>query len=123
MNRRVMVVDDEPDILLMVRLILELEGDDVVEATTGEDAVAVLESEDPEVLLLDIRLPGIDGWEVLSQLRQSGRLERMPVIMVSAHSTPSTSERAISEGCSGYLTKPFDSEELLAMLSRVSDRN
>jgi CheY-like chemotaxis protein len=115
----VMVVDDEPDIVLMVRLILEMEGYDVLEAGTGEDALEVLAREDPDVLLLDIRLPGLDGWGVLDRLKSSNRLERLPVIMVSAHSTPSTSARAMDEGCSGYLTKPFDSDQLVGMVSTV----
>jgi CheY-like chemotaxis protein len=118
-RRTVLVIDDEPDIVLMVRTILELEGDDVLEASTGEAALEVLEREDPDVALLDIRLPGLDGWDVLRRLRDSGRLEQLPVLMVSAHSTPSTFERAQAEGSSGYLTKPFTSDELLRKLEEI----
>jgi CheY-like chemotaxis protein len=118
-NRSVLVVDDEPDIVLMVRTILELEGDSVIEAGTGEQALEVLEREEPDVVLLDIRLPGVDGWAVLERLRESGRLDGLPVLMVSAHSTPSTYQRAEEEGSSGYLTKPFTSDELLSKLEQV----
>ncbi|MFN2491200.1 MAG: response regulator [Actinomycetota bacterium] len=120
MSKTIMVVDDEPDIVLMVRLILELDGYDVLEAGTAEDAFEVLEREHPDALLLDIRLPGLDGWAVLDHLKASSRLPQLPVIMISAHSTPSTSARALDEGCSGYLTKPFDSEQLLSELNRVA---
>jgi DNA-binding response OmpR family regulator len=122
-SHTVMIVDDEPDIVLMVRLILELEGYSVIEANTGEDALAVLDRESPSALLLDIRLPGLDGWGVLDRLKRSSRLDEMPVIMVSAHSTPSTSARALREGCSGYLTKPFDSEQLVGMVREALSAN
>ncbi|CAN5654500.1 N/A [soil metagenome] len=119
MSKTVMVVDDEPDIVLMVRLILELDGYDVLEASTGEDALEVLDRETPNALLLDIRLPGLDGWGVLDRLKRDSRLEETPVIMVSAHATPSTSARALREGCRAYLTKPFDSEQLLGIVKSV----
>jgi CheY-like chemotaxis protein len=119
MNRRILVVDDQPDILLMVRLILELEGDEVLEAASGEEGLELLRYNEPDAVLLDIRLPGIDGWTVLRELKRTKRTERLAVVMISAHSAPSASERALAEGARGYLTKPFDSDELVEMLEQV----
>jgi two-component system, NtrC family, response regulator GlrR len=89
-----MVVDDEPDIVMMVRLMLELDGYEVLEAGTGEHALEVLQQQQPDAL-------------------------RLPVIMISAHSTESTSQEALSAGCRGFLSKPFESDELLELLERV----
>jgi len=117
MPRRVLVVDDEPDIVMMVRLILELDGYEVLEAATGEDALRVLEREHADALLLDIRLPGLDGWAVLDELRARRRLDSLPVIMISAHAAPTTSVDALSAGCRGFLAKPFESDELVQVVA------
>jgi CheY-like chemotaxis protein len=120
MNRTVLVIDDQPDIVLMVKLILELEGDEVIGAGSGEEGLAALEGAVPDAVLLDIRLPGIDGWDVLRTLRARGLLERLPVVMISAHSAPSAAGRAVAEGARAYLTKPFDADDLLATLDDLA---
>ena len=120
MNRMVLVIDDQPDIVLMVKLILELEGDQVIGAGSGEEGLAVLEGSVPDAVLLDIRLPGIDGWDVLRTMRSRGLLDRLPVVMISAHSAPSASGRALAEGARAYLTKPFDADDLLATLDELA---
>ena len=112
-RKTIMVVDDEPDIAFTIRLVLEMDGYAVLVARTGEEALEMLEREEPDVLLLDIRLPGIDGWEVLDRLRSSDRLHRLPVIMISAHAGPSAADVALAQGCSAYLPKPFEPDELL----------
>jgi CheY-like chemotaxis protein len=114
-----MVVDDEPDIVSMVRLILELDGFEVVSAFSGEEALEILDREHPDAMLLDIRLPGLDGWGVLEELKARRRLEDLPVVMISAHATPSTSEEAVEAGCRGFLGKPFDTDELVTTLQRA----
>jgi CheY-like chemotaxis protein len=119
-NRNILVIDDQPDIVLMVRLILELEGDQVLGAGSGEEGLEVLARTEPDAVLLDIRLPGVDGWGVLRELRDSHRLERLPVVMISAHSAPSAARRALEEGARGYLTKPFDVDDLLHKLDEVA---
>lgn len=112
MNETVLVVDDEPDILMMVRHALRLAGYRVVEAETGEAAVEILERERPDAILLDLRLPGMDGWGVLGVARRLPSTADVPIVIMSAHATPSTRERAIEAGCAAYLTKPFTIEEL-----------
>lgn len=110
---KVLVIDDEPDIRMLTRMWLELEGHVVVEAESGEDGLAMIETESPDVIFLDIRLPGIDGWEVLRRIRteRPGAV----VIMMSAHSSGHTLDKAKSEGSTGYLIKPFKREDILGI--------
>lgn len=109
---RVLVVDDEPDIFLMVRVALQAAGHEPLEAGSGEAALDVLGREPVDVMLLDIRLPGIDGWEVLERARADAGLRALKIVMMSAHSSPGTKARAADLGCDAYLTKPFSLAEL-----------
>jgi CheY-like chemotaxis protein len=119
MSPTVLVIDDEPDILLLLRIDLEREGYRVLDAKDAEEALATLRSEDPDAMLLDLRLPGRDGWSVLEEMRSTGRLHRVPVIVISAHADPSAAQRALALGCRGYIEKPFDSDDVIAALNDV----
>lgn len=118
--KRILIVDDEPDILFVLKTVLKVAGYEVVEAASGEEAIAVLESTDtPDATLLDIRLPGIDGWEVLAKMREVSWLSRSPVIVISAHAEADSSARAAESGASAYITKPFDPTAVTRELERV----
>ena len=112
-TNHVLVVDDAADIRLLARLLLERGGYRVTEAPTAEDALEMLADFRPEVILLDLQLPGMDGWALLRDLRERGSLDRMRVVLFSAHVNPAEFRRAESEGASGYLIKPFTAEGLL----------
>lgn len=116
----VLVVDDAADIRLLARLLLERGGYRVTESPTAEDALVRLEDEEPEVILLDLQLPGMDGWALLSDLRDRGCLEHTRVVLFSAHVNPTEFRRAASEGASGYLIKPFTAEALLESVRLAS---
>jgi CheY-like chemotaxis protein len=115
----VLLVEDEPDIRLMTSFMLEGAGHRVVEAGTGTEALEALGRERPDLVVLDIRLPDMEGWEVLNAVRSSERLEDVPVLVVSAHSSGDARERASREGGSGYLTKPFREVELLEQVDAL----
>lgn len=110
-DTRILVVDDEPDIRSMVRLVLELEGYQVIEAGSGEQALELLMEARPDVLLLDIRLPGIDGWEVLDRIGDAPQEPRPGVVIISAHNTATAPARAAELGCD-FLAKPFTPDDL-----------
>src|SRR4051794_5076508 len=93
----VLVVDDEPDIALICRLALTLAGFDVTERDNGEDALTYLAEHTPDVVLLDLRLPDLSGWEVLDRLRDDGRLDRLNVVLFSAHA--GAAQSAVEAGC------------------------
>jgi two-component system KDP operon response regulator KdpE len=116
---RVLVVDDEPQLLRSLRAILTAHGYEVVTAVTGEAAVAEASARPPDVMLLDLMLPGIDGLEVCRRLRERSSL---PIIVLSAQGEEATKVAALDLGADDYLTKPFGAAELLARL-RVALRH
>lgn len=118
MTRRVLIVDDEPDIRLLIRVNLVAAGYEVLEAENGREALDLVEGEEPDLVLLDLRLPGLDGWEVLEQLKERGVAERVPVVAISAHASPTTKDRAHEVGFRSYVSKPFTPEELLEVVTR-----
>lgn len=119
MSATVLVVDDEPDILLATRLLLQGAGYEVLEAKSGEEAVAVVAAERPDAVLLDLRMPGMDGWDVLARLRRDGLLESLPVIVLSAHGSKASVERSAELGAAGYVRKPFELADLRTALDRA----
>ena len=108
----VMIVDDEPDIRFLIKLTLEQAGHEVVEAASGEEALQMIEKEEPDLMLLDINLPLLNGFQVLDEMRYSGRLERVPVLMLSANVSATASDKALESGCKGYISKPVFPNEL-----------
>ncbi len=121
MNRAVLVVEDEADILLLERFTLELGGYQVLGAASAEEALMVLERESIDALVLDLGLPGMDGWGLLDRLQKEGVLGRLPVIAATAHASASMEERALKAGCRACLIKPFSMEELRVTIDRLLD--
>jgi CheY-like chemotaxis protein len=119
MTQSVLVVEDEVDVMLTFRIILQTAGYAVIEASTGEDALTVLESTVPAAMILDLRLPGIDGWQVLATVRRLGLLQESPIMIASANAETEQRRRAAELGCEEMFIKPFSAEELLRTLSRV----
>jgi two-component system KDP operon response regulator KdpE len=109
----VLVIEDEPDIRLTARFMLESAGHNVIEAATGAESLPLLASARPDLVLLDIRLPDMEGWEVMSNVRSSAGMSDVPVVIMSAHSSGDFRERAMLEGSDGYLVKPFREDDLL----------
>lgn len=116
---RVLVVDDEQDIALMLRIALKQAGHDSLQAVTGEEALDLLGREAVDAVLLDVRLPGIDGWEVVQRVRADQNLQGLKIIMMSAHASPATKSRAAELGCDAYLTKPFTLEQLAQIVAET----
>jgi CheY-like chemotaxis protein len=116
----ILVVDDSADIRLLTRTLLQRAGHVVREAGSAEEALVLIEAAPPEVVLLDLQLPGMDGWGLLAVLRAQNRLERTRVVLFSAHVDPAEIRRAPEEGASGYLIKPFTPKDLLAAVQEAA---
>lgn len=116
---RVLVVDDEPRYLKLVRYNLEPGGYEVVTAATGEEALALVARKNPDLVVLDIRLPDIDGYEVCSRIRE---FSSVPIIMLTAKSEEGEKVKGLRLGADDYITKPFSAEELMARLEAVLRR-
>jgi DNA-binding response OmpR family regulator len=119
MSATVLVVEDEPDVMLTIRLALQSHGYRVVGMSTGEDALAFFGVSPPDVTILDVALPGIDGLEVVRRIRADQRFHEARIIVTSAHASGDIRHLAASLGCSGYLTKPFSTRELAALVEQV----
>ncbi len=117
MTQKILIVDDEPDIRMVARIALR-DRFEILEAGTGEEALIAIDEHSPDLVFLDLRMPGMDGWGVLERLRERGRLPAVPVIVVSAHGAPGTSEKALAMGCRGYLSKPFGPRDLVEAIRR-----
>jgi two-component system cell cycle response regulator DivK len=107
MTHVILVVEDNERNLKLLRDVLEYEGYDVRVARTGEDAVTVAIKEPPDLVLMDLQLPGIDGMEALRRLRESPRTVDVPVVAVTAQAMKQDRERALQAGFNGYLEKPI----------------
>ena len=117
----VLAVDDEDDILELVRVNLELEGHEVLLARSGAEALELVRRQRPDLVLLDIMMPGLDGWDVLARLKSDHELRAttVPVLMLTALTAEDDRVRGGIEGAIRYLTKPFLPSELCAEVNRV----
>lgn len=118
-RQQVLVVDDEPDVLLLCRVNLEFEGYDVIEATDGEEAMQRIREDRPDVILLDVMMPRMDGWQVLSALKEDPELKDIPVVMLTAKVQDQDQIRGWSGGAADYITKPFSPLALSQVLENV----
>jgi len=120
-RRTVLVVDDEPDVLLLCRVNLEFEGYEVLEAADGEQAMTQVQAHRPDVVLLDIMMPKMDGWQVLAAIKSEAALADIPVVMLTAKVQDQDQIRGWSEGAADYITKPFSPLALSQVLQDVLD--
>jgi len=116
---RILIVDDEPDMRLAVRNVLKLRGHDVVEAGDGPAALTILAGEDVDLMLLDIRLPGMDGIEVLEKAKKLKA--SLPVVMITGYGHIQSAVNVMKLGASEYLQKPFENAQLLEMVRRFTE--
>jgi CheY-like chemotaxis protein len=115
----VLLVEDTEDNRFMMRRLLELDGYRVVEAMNGEEAVRLAKAEGPQLILMDLSLPVIDGLAATRLIRKLPDCERTPIIAVSAHDTADFQSEAIQAGCNCYITKPINFNELEAMIGQL----
>ncbi|TFH86725.1 response regulator [Billgrantia azerbaijanica] len=110
---KVLVVDDEPNIVLSLEFLMQQAGFEVVTAEDGEAALARVADSAPDLILLDISLPGISGFDVLEQLRIDSHHQRLPIIMLTAHGREVEREKGLALGADDYVTKPFSTQALV----------
>lgn len=110
---KVLVVDDEPNIVLSIEFLMQQAGFDVATAEDGESALQSVAETPPDLILLDISLPGISGFDVLEQLRGDPRHARLPIIMLTAHGREVEREKGLALGADDYVTKPFSTQALV----------
>jgi DNA-binding response OmpR family regulator len=122
MGMRVLVIDDEAPIRLLCRVNLEAEGMEVLEAADGPSGLEKARAELPDVILLDVMMPGLDGWRVAEELLDDERTERIPIIFLTARAELRDRARGIDLGGVDYVTKPFNPVELAPLVRDLTAR-
>ena len=117
MKTRILVVDDEEPIRKTMRMTLEYEGFDVIEAASGSEALDIIESASPDLVFLDIKMSGMDGLEVLERIKQDS--PEIQVVMISGHGNVQTAVQATKLGAFDFIEKPFEGSELLDRVRRA----
>ena len=112
----VLVIEDNPNNLYMIRFILKKHGFEVTEADTGQKGVAKAIEEKPDIILMDIQLPDIDGFEATRRIRESEEAAGIPVIALTSYAMTGDREKALSLGCTGYIEKPIDPDKIIAQI-------
>jgi two-component system, cell cycle response regulator DivK len=114
MNKRILVVEDQPDNRRILRDLLGNAGYELIEAETGEEALAAVETQRPDLILMDIQLPVMDGYEATRRIRSNPELKSIPIIAVTSYALAGDEDKARAAGCNAYVTKPFSPRALLA---------
>jgi two-component system, cell cycle response regulator DivK len=114
MSKRILVVEDQPDNRRILRDLLGNAGYELIEAETGEEALTALEAQRPDLILMDIQLPVMDGYEATRRIRSNPELKSIPIIAVTSYALAGDEAKALAVGCTAYVTKPFSPRALLA---------
>jgi len=119
MPARILVVDDEPDVVMIIKTALQAEGYDVASAMNGPDALEEAAETRPDLIILDVMMPGMTGFEVLKVLKSEARTATIPVIMLTGVSDRKKIQEALSSGIEYYVVKPFDFDDLLSKIKQA----
>ena len=114
MTERILVIEDQEDNRIILRDLLTSVGYEVIEALNGQDGVTLAETEKPDLILMDIQLPIMDGYEATRRIKGNPSLNSIPVIAVTSYALGGDEAKAAAAGCDGYVTKPFSPRALLA---------
>ena len=122
MSKRILIVEDQEDLRAILRDLLSSTGFEVVEAADGGDGVAKAKSERPDLVLMDIQLPVLDGYEAIRRIKAEPSAAHTPVIAISSFAMKGDEEKARAAGCDAYVTKPYSPMKLLALVKTFLDR-
>lgn len=115
-KRRVLVIEDNEKNMYLIRFLLENAGHEVVTARDGRSGIETAAAIKPDLILLDIQLPVMDGYEVARAIRRNGNLDDTPIVAVTSYAMPGDREKTIDAGCDGYLEKPIDPDTFAAVI-------
>jgi two-component system cell cycle response regulator DivK len=122
MSKRILVIEDQQDNRQILRDLLTSADFEVIEAVDGEAGLAAAAAHKPDLILMDVQLPGIDGYEATRRLKGDALLRAVPVIAVTAHALSGAEEEARAAGCDGYISKPISPRQLLAKVREYLSR-
>ncbi|MGH2812884.1 MAG: response regulator transcription factor [Actinomycetota bacterium] len=122
MTAKILVIDDDADVRVLCRVNLEFEGFQVIEAASGAEGLDLAKSERPDLILLDVMMPELDGWEVMSALNEEEQTADVPIVMLTARSDEESQLKGWEEGILDYITKPFNPVSLVKYVEAALDR-
>jgi len=108
----VLIVEDNEKNRKLMRVVLKAKGYTILEAGTGEEAMSLLQEQKPDIILMDIQLPGIDGLTLIKQIKEDASTGEIPIIAVTAYAMKGDEQRILATGCDGYISKPVNTREL-----------
>ena len=108
MSNRILVVEDNEMNMQLFEYLLEESGFEIIKATTGEEALKLATEKKPDLILMDIHLPGMDGLSVVRELKSGGNMDGIPILALTAHALRGDKDRFLQAGCDGYISKPID---------------
>ena len=118
MSKRILIVEDQEDNRTILRDVLSTVGYELIEALNGKDGVRLAQSERPDLILMDIQLPEMDGYEATQQIKSIAELKTIPIIAVTSYALSGDEAKARAVGCDGYIAKPFSPREVLAKVRK-----
>ena len=118
MKTKILVIEDNEQNLYLVTFILEKHGFEIIQARDGHDGIEIARDESPDLILLDIQLPVMDGYTVARELKKNMNKKEIPIIAVTSYAMAGDREKAIEAGCSGYITKPIDPETFISSIEQ-----
>lgn len=116
---KILVVEDNPHNLELIKIVLERDGFEVIPAEDGLKAIEQTKFHHPDLIMMDMQLPGIDGYETTRRIKADNELSKIPVLAVTAYALPGDEEKALKAGCSGYIPKPIDTRKLSETIKEV----
>ena len=119
MSAKVLAVDDDPTIQRLLQVNLEMEGYDVRLASDGEEAVQAAQEFEPDIILLDIMMPKLDGWQVCEKLKADPTFAKTPIVFLSARAQDADVDKGLELGAEAYITKPFDPIDLIDLVEEL----
>lgn len=122
MSAKVLVVEDNEMNMQLVEYLLEEGGFQILKATSGEDALQIASSDVPDLILMDIHLPGMDGLSVVREMKNSDRTRRIPILALTAHAMRGDKDRFLEAGCDGYISKPIDVKTFVSSIAKFIDK-
>jgi two-component system cell cycle response regulator DivK len=119
MNATVMHVEDNPSNRMLIRDLLHFRGYRVVEVSDGREALAAAERERPDIILMDVQLPGVSGLEAARLIKARDDLRHIPIVAVTSFALSGDDKKALAAGCSAYITKPYNSRDLIKLIETL----
>jgi len=122
MGKTILIVEDDPMSLKLFQTLLQMNGYETLEATDGRRGVELAKEKKPDLILMDVQMPSLDGLEATRILKKDGAMRNTPIVALTAHAMKGDEEKIRSAGCDGYITKPIDTREFLQKITEYLSR-